>query len=162
MTSEPNKPDELTAYLDGELNVEASRHIEERLARDGSYREELHRLERAWDLLDQLPRCQVDPSFSRSTIEMVALAAAEDVAVARVKVPRRRGWNWLITSGALVAASLSGFGMGRLLWPDPNRQLLQDLPVLEDLDLYQHADTVEFLHQLDREGVFDEEVDHAT
>ena len=44
MTHEPLQPevaDELTAYLDGELDAEAVRRVEERLARDAEYRGQL-------------------------------------------------------------------------------------------------------------------------
>ena len=66
--------EELSAYLDGELDAESVRKVERRLARDGSYQLELQRLERAWRLLDDLPRATVDESFTKSTIEMVAVA----------------------------------------------------------------------------------------
>ena len=51
--------EELTSYLDGELDPQQVRRIEERLARDADYRAELQRMQRAWDLLDRLPRASV-------------------------------------------------------------------------------------------------------
>jgi hypothetical protein len=42
-----------------------------------------------------------------------------------------------------------------------NRQLLRDLPVIERMDEYRYGDSVEFLHMLDREGLFTEdELEH--
>ena len=59
-TSDPSQLDdlsateELTAYLDGEVDAEHARRIEERLARDEGYRRQLQGLQRTWDMLDQL------------------------------------------------------------------------------------------------------------
>jgi hypothetical protein len=38
-----------------------------------------------------------------------------------------------------------------------NRRLLRDLPVIQRLDEYRYADSVEFLRLLDREDVFAED-----
>ena len=53
-----------------------------------------------------------------------------------------------------MAALLLGYAGGRAIWPDPNRQLLQDLPILEDLDLYEQAGSIDFLHKLADTGLF--------
>jgi hypothetical protein len=39
--------------------------------------------------------------------------------------------------------------------------LLRDLPVIENFELYNQADDVEFLRQLDKTGLFAEEGEHA-
>ena len=48
----------------------------------------------------------------------------------------------------LLAAGAAGFLAVFLFRPDPNRQLLDDLPVLERLDEYRQIDKVEFLELL--------------
>ena len=53
-----------------------------------------------------------------------------------------------------VAALVLGYAGGRAIWPDPNRQLLEDLPILEDLDLYEQAGSIDFLHKLADTGLF--------
>lgn len=146
--------EELTAYLDGEMDAAGVRAVEERLARDGAYREQLKKLERTWDLLDRLPKAEVDEQFTRTTMEMVALAATEDArqaATERPKLQRRQRWIGLLTSAAALVA---GFAIGHQLWPDPNARLLKDLPVVENLDLYYQVEDVDFLRMLDREGLF--------
>jgi anti-sigma factor RsiW len=153
---------ELTAYLDGELEGSAVRQVEERLARDPAYHAELQRLERAWDFLDRLPRATVDELFTKTTIEMVAVAASEDAAAVLVDQPKQRRRGRLLAAASLVAATLLGFIAGHWLWPNPNQRLLQDLPVLENLDLYYQADNIDFLRMLDEQGLFAEgETDHA-
>lgn len=154
--------EELTSYLDGELDPHQVRQIEERLARDADYRAELQRMQRAWDLLDRLPRASVPESFSRSTMELVALAACDDARAVAEQLPQRQ--RRLRTGGlvAAAAAALFGFFVGRTLWSDPNEQLLQDLNVLQNYDLYYQADNLEFLKLLDQSGEFDDkDTDHA-
>ncbi len=146
--------EELSAYLDGELDADGVRRVEQRLARDADYQLELRRLERAWGLLDGLPRATVDESFTQSTIEMVAVAASEEADAALAELPRkRRRQRWLGALGA-VAAVLVGFVIGTQIWPDPNEQLLRDLPVVENFELYYQADDIEFLRMLEEADLF--------
>lgn len=44
------------------------------------------------------------------------------------------------------------------LLPDPDAQLVRDLPVIENLDQYLVADDIEFLRDLQRDGLFAMEV----
>jgi anti-sigma factor RsiW len=161
-TQSQNIDDELSAYLDGELDAEAVRRVEDRLQRDATYRTELQRLERAWDLLDRLPRATVNDSFAKTTIEMVALAASQDAAEVQRSWPRRlRAQRWRGLA-AVTAAGLAGFMIGHWLTPDPDEQLLNDLPVLETFELYYQADSLDFLKLLEHEGLFAEgDNDHA-
>ncbi len=43
----------------------------------------------------------------------------------------------------------------------PNEQLVRDLPVIEDIELYRVGESVEYMRQLDQSGLFDEEVEDA-
>ena len=71
--------EELVAYLDGELEPARQLQVERRLADDADYRGELIRLQRSWDLLDQLPRADTDEEFTKSTITMAALQGANRI-----------------------------------------------------------------------------------
>jgi len=66
--------EQLVAYLDRELDEAASRQVEELIARDPKVQDAVTKLEEAWDTLDQLGRSDVDHMFTRSTLEMVAVA----------------------------------------------------------------------------------------
>jgi anti-sigma factor RsiW len=162
-TQEPTEfHEELTAYLDGELDGPAVKRVEERLARDPAYHAELQRLERTWGLLDRLPRANVDETFTKTTIEMVAVAASEDASELARALPGRRRRRQLLGGAGLVAAGLLGFVVGHWWWPNPNDQLLRDLPVLENFELYYQADNIDFLRLLDEQGLFAEgDADHA-
>ncbi len=53
-----------------------------------------------------------------------------------------------------MAAAAAGFLAVAALAPDPNRQLLEDLPVLLRFDEYRQVDSLEFLRLLRKEEVF--------
>jgi anti-sigma factor RsiW len=147
----------LVAYLDGELETDATREVERRLSQDAGYRQRLHQLQQSWDLLEHLPNAQVDPLFTQSTVAMVAVQATNDVDQLRATRSRLRV---LATIGgglaATVAFVLSYAGTSWYGGRD-NRRLLHDLPVIQKLDEYRYAETIEFLRMLDREGLFAED-----
>ena len=155
--TESSLEEQLVAYLDGELDAEAVRRIEERLAAEPEVRAALNRLERTWDLLDELGSTPVGDSFTRTTLEMVTVAAEEDVQQAIAAAPiRRRRRRWLI-GGGMLAAAAAGFLAAYLALPNPNRQLLHDLPVLENLEEYCQVDDIKFLRLLEEKGLFPKE-----
>lgn len=148
---------QLVAYLDGELDAESSRRIEALLATDPQLRGTLQRLDRAWELLDELDVPEVPERFTHTTLEMVTVAAAEDAQRSHAEILRRRRRRSVVVGGGLLTAGLAGFLAMALLAPDPNQLLVRDLPVLENLDEYSQIDDIEFLQMLNREGLFPEE-----
>lgn len=156
-TYDPDEED-LVAYLDGELTGTEMQRIEERLSADEEYRRQLQRLQRAWDLLDDLPRQEASESFSQSTVSMVALQTSGEFTATK---SRAGLWQWLGAAAAIVLAGAAGYGATHLVYDSPNRELLADLPVIERLDVYQSAESLEFIRLLAKEGLFDEEVNDA-
>ena len=140
--------EELVAYLDGELPPEESRRVEERLATDADYRQQLRDLDQAWEALDALPATNVDDNFARTTIEMVAVAAQRDLDqhTAQVTAAKRNRTAWWIAAGAAVAAL--GFAATRMLLPNPNERLIANLPVIQQVDVLSQIDDIEFLRAL--------------
>ncbi|MCC6123947.1 MAG: hypothetical protein IT426_03215 [Pirellulales bacterium] len=152
-TTESSLEEQLVAYLDGELDAEAVRRIEERLAAEPEVRETLNRLERTWEMLDELGATPVGESFTQTTLEMVAVAAEDDVRRAMAEVPLRRRRRWRLACAGVFAAAAAGFGAAFLALPNSNRQLLADLPVLENLEEYRQVDDIEFLRLLRQKGL---------
>jgi anti-sigma factor RsiW len=159
--------EELVAYLDGELDGEDSLRVERRLAEDAAYRQALQELEKAWDLLDALPHAHPDEDFTRTTVEMVVLSARQDIEQVKTHA-RRRQWISLLTLAVLaLVAALAGFGGVYWTSTRPNRELvrdlpMRDLPIIENMEYYRHADSLEFLRRLESEGLFQEEVSNAS
>ena len=160
-SSDPSIDEQLVAYLDGELDAESSRRIEELLSTDPRLRQTLQRLDRTWELLDELDTSGAPDRFTQTTLEMVTVAASEDARRSLAGVSRQRRWRWAIVGGSLLAAGLAGFLAVAYLAPDPNRQLVKDLPLLmnEDLSLLVNykQDDLQFLQMLSQAGLFVEE-----
>ena len=148
--------DELVAYLDGELTPEQNRFIEDRLAEDPGYRDQLVALQRSWDLLDILPDQMASSSFTKTTLEMATVAEqtspASRASALAVSTPWRR-----VTRVAVVAAA--GFLLLGIPLKWSRDRKLRDLPVIHNMELYRHADSIEFLSLLDNEGLFAEDLD---
>jgi hypothetical protein len=144
----------LVAYLDGELSPEESEAIDKRLAGDEEYRSRLRELQRAWDMLDLVPRVSVQEEFTRSTVEMIALTAAAEARRSGSSRRRRRRLWQAAAAAAIVAIGLGAYFAAAWTIDRPNRQLLADLPLLVDLNLYRSAESTEFLRELDRRALF--------
>lgn len=98
----------------------------------------------AWDLLDSLPRAVTPPSMTSTTLEMVAAATRPQ--------PRQaiRWGGWLAPAAIVAAAFAVGMVAGRATISDPERAVLEYLPVLEHYDVLKEAGSVDFLSQVAR------------
>jgi anti-sigma factor RsiW len=151
---------QLVAYLDGELDVESSRQVELRLAEDAEFRGELLKLQQTWDLLDELPPVEVDEAFTHTTVQMIAVSAENELGSARQRHRRTRWLAWSLAGTLLLAVTAGSYLVTTHLLARPNERLVSDFPVIQNYEVYRVADSVEFLEQLDRRGLFDEEVDN--
>lgn len=157
--------EQVVAYLDGELDDESVSRLEAQLASDAALRRQLVEMEQAWEALDQLGRSEVDETFTQTTMEMVAVAAEEDLNTRDEDVPRKRRRRWLLGTGTVAASIAAGFLLVVATRENPNQQLLDDLPVLEKIDQYRQIDDVDFLlklYEADRQqegGLFPENED---
>ena len=157
-SNDPTEPD-LIAYLDGELSPTDASGLESRLADEPRLRQQLRQHQQVWDLLDALPPTDVDENFTRQTVEMVTVTAQKEIDQQFEKGSRRQRLSWWIGGEVIVVAALLGFLIVRLIVSAPNRQLVKDLDLLENLDAYRHAEDVTFLRALEREGLFSVESD---
>ncbi|MBI1899542.1 MAG: hypothetical protein HYS13_00330 [Planctomycetia bacterium] len=149
--------EQLSAYLDGELDDTTRRDVELRMASDPALCEELRRLANIWECLDGLPRAEADVTFTQTTVEIVALSAQN-------QLERRKGWlsrTKLLERGLLGIVFLIAGMLGALAtdWaaPPQDELLLRDLPVIQNLDKYNAVGNVEFLRELHRKGLFKDE-----
>lgn len=151
--------DELVAYLDGELSPDDEARVIRRLTEDPAFQQRLAQLQKAWDLLDVLQKAEPDADFTRSTVEMVAVQQEIEAEHAQSAAQRRR-IAWWIAGGASVALSaFAGFWVVQNKLNEPERQFLKDYPVIQRVDQYRNAESVEFLERLRKEGLFPGEND---
>ncbi len=143
--------EEIVAYLDGELSPEESARVERRLASDESYRQQLQGVERAWKALDELPLAAVDDQFSRTTMQLAVQAAVVEVQEKTAALPTHRRRSRLATWLTAAAAAALGVLIVRLAWQNPERMLLTDLPVIDNVDVYSQVDRPNFLRMLQTE-----------
>jgi hypothetical protein len=118
-------------------------------------------LDRTWQMLDTLDSASVDDRFTRTTVELAAQAAAEELDGARAAAPRQRRRRWLLIGGGVAAALGAGFLAVALGRPNPNDQLLRHLPVIENIDQYAPIQDIEFLRMLSGEKLFAETGEEA-
>ncbi len=151
----------LVAYLDGELEDTESQEIDRILARSDVARHEVEALSRAWEMLDLLPKPNASSAFTEKTMTTLRL---EDVSTNFADQPWfifvRRGAVATIWLTAIAASAVIGLLATWQWYPNPYRDLLEELPVVKQLDVYSEVESVEFLQALQREGLF-EGGDHA-
>jgi anti-sigma factor RsiW len=161
LSDEDQLREELVAYLDGELDADQSRRIEQRASEEPEARRILQEFDRTWHLLDEFGGQATSEDFTRTTLTMVAQAASEDAERGKAEAPRRRRRRALWIAAGLISAAAAGFLLTARLAPDPNAQLLEDLPILENYDRYSKIESVDFLRALNKEHLFTEGSDDS-
>lgn len=153
--------EKLVSYLDGELDSTESSQVEHALAHDARVRRELKQLERCWELLDELPREEVDEDFTRTTVEMIAVQAEQELAEEQAELPSRRRKAWLLAAVSFLMAAMAGFVAVGVFSDRENKKLLRDLPVVENLDQYRQVDDINFLRALQAKNLLPHEAENA-
>ncbi len=143
MNSKPEQPesqsgeiefssfDELSAYLDGELDEKQTQEVENRLGSDSKYLAELQSLQKTWDLLDTLPVQEPGGSFTKTTMELIVGDA--------VNTAKNRRKRTLFLGRVAIMILLpvvffaTAYGVVRRLKSDPDRRLIENLSVIEKL-----------------------------
>ena len=155
--TQPNANDtvieELTAYLDGELDEATQLAVENRLGEDPEYLQELHSLQRTWDTLDHLPMVDAGKSFTQTTMELIVDQAKSE------RRSRKISWSLifvplllLLLSGGLFAA---GYAFQRANKDRADQVLLEHLPVIQRHEVYDSINhDLAFLEQLNHRDLF--------
>lgn len=145
----PEDRDNFTAYLDGELDENGTRRIESLLTSSAVARNDVEILARTYELLDVLPRPRAPGEFTEKT---VATAKLEGYRKPLHQQPWFRpaqqamvlaGWGFV-----LLIAGMCGFALAYRWVPQSDDQLLDALPLIQNLDMYNEANSVKFLHEL--------------
>jgi len=145
----PSERGDLVAYLDGELEEAEARAIATKLAHSATARREVEALEKAWELLEYLPRPKASEDFTARTLTEVARA---DIQEGWLDSRLSQTVQKVIRGGVWTVAAALAFGIGYALmqwaWPNPSERLIRDLPIAEHLDEYRDVGTFEFLKEL--------------
>jgi anti-sigma factor RsiW len=143
---------ELVAYLDGEISEAERATIEQRIANEPDLSQRLDDLRATWQLLDHLSPTEPTDDFTKTTVTMTAVRSHRS-AVSRFI---RRRWK---TLAGVVASLAVGYGVVFLPMQYEKQKRLRDVPVIDNVDLYLHAESMEFLRQLDSEELFAQDLD---
>jgi anti-sigma factor RsiW len=157
LTSEQRE--NLVAYLDGELDEVATQEMERTLAHSLEARHEVDMLTRTWELLDTLPKPKASDEFSKRTLSSIKV---EDLKQSGVGWFRSANWGRRIYPvywglGLIVVATVA-FSVSRFGIPDESQQLVEELPLIEEYNVYSDIVDVEFLQELQKSGLFDEDL----
>jgi len=139
---------DLVAYLDVERDEDDAREIEQVLATSEVARHEVEMLGRTWDLLETLPREGASAEFAAKTLATVKVETARPAR--KWQTETRRGLIALGWATTLAAAALFGFAVGQRWIPREDAAYVRELPLLQNLDAYRDAGSVEFLRELNR------------
>ena len=100
-------------------------------------------LAEVWAALDALPAAAVRVDLAATTVDLVAARVAGD---AESPAPRLAGAGvWGIRAALVAAALAAGLAAGRSFALDPDRRVLEQLPIIEHLGLLREAGSVGFL-----------------
>lgn len=142
----------LTAYLDGELDEESTRRIESVLASSAVARNDVELLARTYDLLDDLPRPGAPSNFTEKT---VATAKLEGYRKPLSQQPwfqvARRGLILGTWTVAIIATGTTCYLLTNRWVPQQEDLLIEKYPVIRNLDVYSEVGSVEFLNKLTAE-----------
>ncbi len=157
MTVRQFTDEDLGAYLDGELSETEQSALESQLTSDNELADRLSRVKNEWQILGclgtgPLETESISDDFTKSTMAMAA------VELERRSLLEKFGGQWKRIASGLLALTI---GFGLILVPSivQYRQRLRDLPAIVNLDLYEHANSVDFLRQLNQSGLFAREID---
>ena len=99
-----------------------------------------------WDLLDCLPTVPARIDLAATTVDLVAAKVAGGARPAATNGGLGRRWG--VPLLAVAVALAAGMVTGRMTAPDPDRQVLEQLPIVENFDLLREAGSTAFLEAL--------------
>ncbi len=151
---DPNAPHEddelLTSYLDGELSESERRALQNRLMDDADLRDRLSDLQKAWDLLDDLPDTPVNQEFTKSTLELAAVGTETGWVHQKGEMLTPRKW-WKgprVIALALCASLALGIAAGATVRMQGKREELKRLSIIAQLPGLSAVESVETLKSI--------------
>ncbi|MCL2348289.1 MAG: hypothetical protein FWC50_08515, partial [Planctomycetaceae bacterium] len=167
-TSEPNTrmtqinvPDQtepevelLVAYLDGELDSDTVRAVETRLSQEPLLREKMTAFEQTWNVLGSLETVPVDKTLVRTTMEVVTSTIEHELRADEEKIEKRKMIDRGLLIAVIVMFGVIGYQLTSFWGIKVNEQILNDIPVIEQMGYYKEIDDIDFLRALAERGLF--------
>ena len=163
--------DNLTAYLDGELDENSTQEIEQVLAASEVARHEVDMLSRTWDMLNALPTHKATGEFTRKTMTNLRAAEQAGPGAAAAELVYRNARRGVVLAAWIGVLSLCGYFafVATNHWvPNESEQLLNDYDIINNLDKYSEVvntqpegSPLEFLQVLKTRHTFSEHDEHA-
>ncbi|MFN0053381.1 MAG: anti-sigma factor family protein [Planctomycetales bacterium] len=140
----------LTAYLDGELDEPGTQQVEQILAESVVARHEVDMLSRTWDLLGVLPGVKASEEFTRKTLSSIRAAEIPQQRFDSRHAARqmRRALVLALWGIVLVASGFLGYRATTHWLPNESEQLLDEFDVIANLQDYSEVGDIEFLRIL--------------
>jgi len=155
--SDQTEPDVelLVAYLDGEMDTQGVRQVEDRLSVEPDLREKMASLEQTWNMLGELETVPVDKELVRSTMEVVTLTIEKELSDDETKVEHRKLYDRLVLAAILIMFGVIGYQLAALVGVHVQNQIVDDVPIIQQINDYKEIGSFEFLRALSEKGVFD-------
>ncbi|HEY4261441.1 MAG TPA: hypothetical protein VGM98_14835, partial [Schlesneria sp.] len=149
--------EDLVAYLDGELPDTKSQLIDQVLARSEVARHEVEALARTWELLDVLPTPKAPPEFTERTMTTLKVGETPfDVTQQAWFNPLKRVGVAVVWLVALGLSGWFGYQITNVWIANPSQQLLANLPIVQKIDQYKEAESIDFLDKLQKSRLFED------
>ena len=145
----------LVAYLDGELDVQSVRQVEDRLSIEPDLREKMTALEQTWNMLNELETVPVDKELVRSTMEVVTLTIEKELSAGEKHFGRKKWLDRCILAATLLMFSVIGYQLMMLVGIQRNKQFVEDIPIIRKMNMFKEIDSFGFLETLSDKRVFD-------
>jgi anti-sigma factor RsiW len=147
----------LVAYLDGELEDQAAREIEQVLASSPVARHDVDMLSRTWDLVGELPGVSVTQEFTSKTLDSIAASrGGPKVDPEAISRNTRRVLGLAMAGVILGAAGTTGFLATQRWIPNEAEEILNDFEILMEFDKYREVGDLEQLRKLQEIREFSE------
>ena len=152
----------LVAYLDGELDVQSVRQMEDRLAVEPDLREKMTSLEQTWNMLNELETVSADKELVRSTMEVVTLTIEKELSEDEKQIEQRKWFDRLILLATILMFGVIGYQLATLVGIQRKKQFAADIPIILNISKYKEIGSFDFLQALSDKRVFDEPAEEDT
>ena len=149
---------DLVAYLDGELDEAATLEIERALSENPVIRHEIETLTRTFEMLEELPQESASEDFTETTLATIQVE--RDTSEQPAEPWLKRLPRGTMTAGWVAAMAVSAV-LGMVLsdrWgSDESDRLVEELPLVKNLDVYTDLESIDYLRELHKSGLFDDD-----